>query len=138
MSENPARRDADDSEVASVKVNLAPHSELPLSYATDEDLHLLRTFQRAIDKAPELPPESLSDSPATPESQPALATVPAELDRWEAGVAAIRQSPELREAVLRSVMSSMECEGFEVDREQSERLLDEALNGPPLKYRDAS
>lgn len=53
---------------------------------------------------------------------------------WTRAVETVRSSPELRESLLRSVMSSMELEGFEVDRQQSERLLDEALDGPPLVY----
>ncbi len=54
--------------------------------------------------------------------------------RWNRTVEAIRTAPELRENILRSVMTSMALEGFQVDREESERLLDEVLNGPPLEY----
>ena len=53
---------------------------------------------------------------------------------WDEAVAAVRASVELRESILRSVMSSMAIEGFDVDREQSDRLLDEALSGPPLMF----
>lgn len=54
--------------------------------------------------------------------------------RWDASVARIRANPDLRESILRSVMSSMELAGFEVDHERSKRLLDQALDGPPLLY----
>ena len=53
---------------------------------------------------------------------------------WEAAVTEVRTSPELRDAILRSVMFSMECAGFEVERSRSEVLLDRALNGLPLLY----
>ena len=56
------------------------------------------------------------------------------LERWTAAVEAVRSSPRLRESILQSVMSSMAYEGFEVDRERSEALLEQALNGPPLEY----
>ena len=56
------------------------------------------------------------------------------VDRWAQAVAAIKGSPRLRESILRSVMSSMAFEGFKVDRERSEALLDRALHGPPLEY----
>jgi hypothetical protein len=54
--------------------------------------------------------------------------------RWEATTAAVRHSPALRESILQSVMRSMAFEGLELDREESERLLDLALSGPPLEY----
>ena len=53
---------------------------------------------------------------------------------WEQAVAQIKQDPEMRAMILRSVMSSMAFAGFSVDREQSERLFEQALNGPPLEY----
>lgn len=53
---------------------------------------------------------------------------------WALAVDDIRQSPELHESILRSVMSSMAFEGFPVDRAESELLFELALNGPPLVY----
>ena len=55
-------------------------------------------------------------------------------ERWAHGVAAVQGAPDIRESILRSVMSSMAFEGFDVDRGRSELLLDQALNGPPLEY----
>jgi hypothetical protein len=54
--------------------------------------------------------------------------------RWNHSVDVIRADPELRENILRSVMTSMALEGFDVDREESERLLDEVLDGPPIEH----
>lgn len=48
--------------------------------------------------------------------------------------ARMRADPELREDVLKSIMSSMAADGIVVDRERSARWLDAALDGPPLVY----
>ena len=53
---------------------------------------------------------------------------------WADAVDAVRSSPHLRSQILESVMSSMAFEGFAIDRERSEALLDQALNGPALEY----
>ena len=53
--------------------------------------------------------------------------------RWQEAVEEIRRSGDLRESILRSVMSSMALSmGHEMDRAVSERLFEEALNGPEL------
>lgn len=54
--------------------------------------------------------------------------------RWMAAAAAVRASVDLRDRILRSVMSSMEFEGFKVDLSRSKRLLEKALEGPPLRF----
>jgi hypothetical protein len=51
---------------------------------------------------------------------------------WNAGVQLILGNTALREAVLRSVMSSMAFEGLDIDEHTASRLLDEALSGQPL------
>ena len=55
---------------------------------------------------------------------------------WEAAARAVQESPELRELILEAVMASMILDGFAVTRERSEELLDQALSGPPLEYRE--
>ena len=55
---------------------------------------------------------------------------------WDAAAQAVQESPELREMILEAVMASMILEGFAVTRERSEQLLDQALNGLTLEYRE--
>ena len=55
---------------------------------------------------------------------------------WESAARAVRECPDLWEVILEAVMASMILEGFVVTRERSEELLDQALNGPPLEYRE--
>jgi len=76
------------------------------------------------------PPPLLGSLSSTDLSAPAQQGPLAE--RWASAVHAIRQSPQLRDEILRSVMTSMEIEGFEVDIAHSQQLLEEALDGPPL------
>ncbi len=58
----------------------------------------------------------------------------ARLVAWNDAAARVHSDPALRESLLRSVISSMEIEGFTVDRANSERLFEEALDGPPLLF----
>jgi len=78
-------------------------------------------------------PGIVDHAPPREPSCGSVESIPA-LERWAAAVEAVRFSPRLRANILQSVMSSMAYEGFEVDREWSEALLEQALNGPPLEY----
>jgi hypothetical protein len=53
---------------------------------------------------------------------------------WHAAVSSIRADPELYEAMLRSVMSSMALAGLEIDEARSRQSFEEVLNGPALLY----
>lgn len=81
---------------------------------------------------PIAPPPAPASTGRGDQDEPALEGPVSE--GWAGGVAAVRGSVHLRESILRSVMSSMAFEGFEVDPARSESLFDRALDGPPLEY----
>jgi len=57
---------------------------------------------------------------------------------WQRAAEEVRANPDLRENLIQSVLTSMALEGFDIDYDRAQQLLDDVLSGPPLElHRDA-